>query len=62
MDGNDMHGLIDTLDENLDDLSEALSPILKSALADTANTLPLLDRAQLYVLCAYSLESLIFCA
>lgn len=62
MDVDKLLSLINALDDNLDDLEEAVSPILKGTISDTACTLPLLDRAHLYVLCAYSLESLIFCS
>ena len=53
--------LIESLDDNIDDLEEALEPLLKSALIDTAGKLPLLDKAQLYVLVTYAIESVLFC-
>ena len=52
---------IEHLDDNIDDLEEALTPILSTALADTAAKLPLLDRAKLHVLATYAIESVLFC-
>ncbi|CAD6592483.1 MAG: hypothetical protein ASARMPRED_006306 [Alectoria sarmentosa] len=60
MENIDLVPLIELLDDNIDDLEEALEPLLKSALSDTARKLPLLDRAQLYVLVTYSIESILF--
>lgn len=53
--------LIESLEDNIDDLEEALEPVLKNALSDTAGKLPLLDKAQLYVLITYAIESILFC-
>lgn len=53
--------LIDTLDDNIDDLEEIFSPLLKTALGDTVQKLPLLDKAQFYILITYSIESTLFC-
>lgn len=61
MDPIDLMPLIEQLDDNMDDLEDALSPILESSLADVAGKMPLLDKAQLYVLATFSLESLLFC-
>jgi exosome complex protein LRP1 len=58
----DLIPLIELLDDNIDDLEEALAPLLKGALSDAAGKLPLLDKAQLYVLVTYAIESIIFCA
>lgn len=57
----DLVPLIESLEDNIDDLEEALDPILKNALSDTAGKLPLLDKAQLYVLITYAIESTLFC-
>ena len=57
----DLVPLIESLDDNIDDLEEALGPLLKITLSETAGKLPLLDRAQLYVLVTYAIESIIFC-
>jgi exosome complex protein LRP1 len=34
---------------------------LKSALSETSSKLPLLDKAKLYVLVTYAIESMLFC-
>ena len=61
MEFTDLVPLIDLLDDNLDDLEGALEPLLQSSLSDTAGKLPLLDKAQLYVLVTYAIESILFC-
>lgn len=61
MESIDLVPLIELLDDNIDDLEEALEPLLKSALSDAAGKLPLLDKAQLYVLVTYAIESILFC-
>ncbi|KAI6089680.1 Sas10/Utp3/C1D family-domain-containing protein [Hypoxylon rubiginosum] len=50
---------LDRLDDELDTLEEALQPILGN-ISDVASKLPLLDKAKLYVLATYSIESLLF--
>lgn len=57
----DLVPLIEALDDNIDDLEEALEPLLKNALSDATGKLPLLDKAQLYVLITYAIESILFC-
>ena len=57
----DLVPLIESLDDNIDDLEEALEPLVKAALSDTAGKLPLLDKAQLYVFVTYTIESILFC-
>lgn len=54
-------GLINQLDGNLDQLEEALGPLLEDSLNATSKKLPLLDRAKLNVTVVYAIESLIFC-
>ena len=61
MEISDIVPLVELLDDNIDDLEEALEPLLQSALLDTAGKLPLLDKAQLYVLVTYAIESILFC-
>ncbi|MCJ1423147.1 hypothetical protein MMC29_001028 [Sticta canariensis] len=60
MEATDLISLIEGLDENVDDLKEALAPLLQAALTESAAKLPLLDKAQLYVLVTYAIESLLF--
>ncbi|KJZ75702.1 hypothetical protein HIM_04859 [Hirsutella minnesotensis 3608] len=50
---------LDRLDSQLDDLEDALAPLLES-LDERASQLPLLDRAKLFSLSAYAIESLLF--
>ncbi|KAK0510333.1 hypothetical protein JMJ35_007727 [Cladonia borealis] len=60
MDSTDIVSLLEALDDNIDDVEEALSPLLQAALSDTAGRLPILDKAQLYVLVTYAIESILF--
>ena len=61
MDSVGLASLIEQLDDNIEDLEDALAPLSRGFLSDTAGNLPLLDKAQLYVLIAYAIESIIFC-
>ncbi|KAM3421976.1 Exosome complex protein [Cercospora zeina] len=51
---------IEDLITNIDDLESALKPIIKTALSATTSKLPLLDKAKLYVLATYAIESILF--
>ena len=51
---------LDKLDVQLDNLEDALGPLL-DGLDEKASQLPLLDRAKLFSLSAYAIESLLFC-
>lgn len=53
--------VVDRLEDNIDDLEEALEPLLSRSLDETSKKLPLLERAKLHSLITYTLESLIFC-
>ncbi|KAI4870310.1 Sas10/Utp3/C1D family-domain-containing protein [Hypoxylon rubiginosum] len=59
MDPTNISPQLDRLDDELDTLEEALQPILGN-ISDVANKLPLLDKAKLYVLATYSIESMLF--
>lgn len=61
MDTSHVIDLLDELDDEVDDLEESLAPVLKTALSETASKLPLLDKAKLYVLVTYAIESILFC-
>jgi exosome complex protein LRP1 len=61
MEAADLLPLLEQLDDNVDDLEEALRPILESPVSETSNKLPVLDKAKFHVLVTYALESLIFC-
>ncbi|MCJ1403895.1 hypothetical protein MMC11_007118 [Xylographa trunciseda] len=60
MDTEELASLTEQLDDDIDDLEDALGPLITGALSDTAQRLPLLDRAKLYALTTYSLESIFF--
>jgi len=61
MDPVDLVPLIEQLDDDIDDLEDAIAPLLQKNLSDIAGRLPLLDKAQLYVLATFAVESLLFC-
>lgn len=61
METTDLVPLIEQLDDDIDDLEEALGFLLQGSLSNTAGKLPLLDKAHLYVLVTYAIESIIFC-
>ena len=61
MEATDIAPLLEQLDDNIDDLEDALAPLITGALSDTIARLPLLDKAKLYVLVTYAIESILFC-
>lgn len=61
MDVVDLQPAVERLEENVDDLEEALQKILGSSLEETSRKLPLLDRAKLHVWVTYTLETLLHC-
>jgi exosome complex protein LRP1 len=60
MDSAEVHSLIEDLDSSIDDLEDALKPLLSASISTTAAGLSVLERAKLYVLITYTIESLIF--
>ncbi|CAK97080.1 DNA-binding protein c1d [Aspergillus niger] len=60
MEAADLLPLLEQLDDNIDDLEEALKPILDSSVVETSKKLPVMDKAKFHVLVTYALESLIF--
>jgi len=60
MDSADVLGLVEDLGDAIDDLQESLAPLLKTALSQSTSKLPLLDKAKLYVLVTYAIESILF--
>lgn len=60
MDVTDISPHLDQLDGDLDKLEDALQPLLQD-LGEVASKLPLLDKAKLYVLATYSIESTLYC-
>jgi hypothetical protein len=61
MDTSKVMSLLEQLDDEIDDLEEVISPLVKAPLSVSASKLPLLDKAKLYVLVAYAIESILFC-
>ena len=61
MDSSKIRNLLEQLDDELDDLEESLEPLIKSALSEASCKLPLLDKAKLYVLVTYAIETILFC-
>lgn len=61
MDTSNVLSLLEQLDDEIDDLEEAISPVVKAPLSESASRLPLLDKAKLYVLVTYAIESMLFC-
>lgn len=61
MDTSKALSLLDQLDDEMDDLEETLAPLIKTPLSESASKLPLLDKAKLYVLVTYAIESMLFC-
>ncbi len=60
MDITDISPQLEQLDRDLEKLREALKPLLGD-MGDVSSKLPLLDKAKLYVLASYAIESLLFC-
>lgn len=60
MDVTDILPQLDRLDGEIDDLEDVLKPLLGS-LSDVSSKFPLLDKAKLYVLVTYAIESMLFC-
>ena len=61
METADLIPLIERLDDDIDDLEEAISTLLETTLSETAGKLPLLDKAHLFILVTYAIESILFC-
>ncbi|KAI8945811.1 Sas10/Utp3/C1D family-domain-containing protein [Xylaria longipes] len=61
MDPANILPVLERLDDAVDNLDDALQPLANN-LADFASKLPLLDKAKLYVLMTYSIESMLFSA
>lgn len=60
MDTPDLRPLVDNLSANIDDVEEILAPLINTALSASTSKLPLLDKAKLYTLVTYAIESLLF--
>jgi exosome complex protein LRP1 len=62
MESAEVVSLLEQLDDDIDELEDSLAPVLKTALSATSSKLPVLDKAKLYVLVTYAIESILFCA
>ncbi|KAF3390414.1 Nuclear nucleic acid-binding protein C1D [Penicillium rolfsii] len=60
MDTTDLLPLLEQLDDNVDELEDALQPLLGSSLNKMSKNMPIFDKAKIHVLTTYALESLIF--
>jgi exosome complex protein LRP1 len=58
----DLPELVEDLEVNIDELSAALEPLLATPVHTAASSLPLLDKAKLYTMAAYTIEALLFSA
>ena len=61
MDSTKVLSLLERLDDEIDELKESLEPLLKRSLLEISSKLPLLDKAKLFVLVTYAIESMLFC-
>ncbi|KAL8944285.1 MAG: hypothetical protein Q9216_000580 [Gyalolechia sp. 2 TL-2023] len=61
MDSSNLISLLALLDDDIDGLAATLVPLTKNSLPDIASRLPLLDKAQLYILVTYAIENILFC-
>ncbi|KAI0401545.1 Sas10/Utp3/C1D family-domain-containing protein [Xylaria palmicola] len=61
MDPTDILPALERLDDAVDVLEDAVQPLADN-MTDVASKLPLLDKAKLYVLMTYSIESMLFSA
>lgn len=61
MDSTNLLTLLEQLDDEIDDLEDALEPLIQTAISETASKLPVLDKAKLYILVTYAIESVLFC-
>jgi exosome complex protein LRP1 len=60
MDVSDVTPQLDQLEEELNKAQQSLEPLMGD-IGDISSKLPLLDKAKLYVLVSYTIESLLFC-
>jgi exosome complex protein LRP1 len=60
MDSSDVKDLVEDMSGSIDDLEAALAPLLNATLSSSVSKLPLLDKAKLYVLATYAIDSVLF--
>lgn len=62
MDTDKVLHLLSLLDDRLDDVKTSIAPLLNAPLTENASKLPVVDKAKLYILQVYAIESLLHCA
>lgn len=62
MESIEIFSLLEQLDDDIDELEDSLAPVLETALSASSSKLLVLDKAKLYVLVTYAIESMLFCA
>jgi exosome complex protein LRP1 len=60
MDSSDVKELVEDMSGSIDDLEASLAPLLNATLSSSTSKLPLLDKAKLYVLATYAIDSVLF--
>jgi exosome complex protein LRP1 len=60
MDSSDVKELVEDMTASIDDLEASLAPLLNASLSASTSKLPLLDKAKLYVLATYAIDSVLF--
>lgn len=58
----DLTAMVDDLSTTISDLEKSLQPLLSQPISTASSKLPLLDKAKLYVLATYAIESILFSA
>lgn len=61
MDPTKILSLLEQLDDDIDDIEDAVAPFIQKTIPEFASKLPLLDKAKLYTLVTYAIESILFC-
>ncbi|KAJ8058542.1 hypothetical protein OCU04_012723 [Sclerotinia nivalis] len=60
MDPTKILSLLEQLDDDIDDIEDAVAPFIQKTIPEFASKLPLLDKAKLYTLVTYAIESILF--
>lgn len=61
MDPTKILSLLEQLDDDIDDIEDTVAPLIQKTIPEFASKLPLLDKAKLYTLVTYAIESILFC-
>ncbi|TEY68342.1 hypothetical protein BOTCAL_0119g00150 [Botryotinia calthae] len=60
MDPTKILSLLEQLDDDIDDIEDTVAPFIQKTIPEFASKLPLLDKAKLYTLVTYAIESILF--